>query len=83
MSISSVTPWTVVCQAPLSMGFFREEYWSGLPSSRGSSQPSDRTQVSCIAGGFFLPTEPPGRPKNTGMGSLSLLQRIFPTQESN
>ena len=28
-----VTPWTVVCQAPLSMGFSRQEYWSGLPYS--------------------------------------------------
>ena len=27
----SVTPWTVACQAPLSMGFFRQEHWSGLP----------------------------------------------------
>ena len=25
------TPWTVTCQAPLSMGFSRQEYWSGLP----------------------------------------------------
>ena len=25
------TPWTVVCQAPLSMGFSKQEYWSGLP----------------------------------------------------
>ena len=25
------TPWTVACQAPLSMGFSRQEYWSGLP----------------------------------------------------
>ena len=24
-------PWTVACQAPLSMGFFRQKYWSGLP----------------------------------------------------
>ena len=28
-----VTPWTVACQVPLSMGFSREEYWSGLPFS--------------------------------------------------
>ena len=28
-----------------------------------------------------LPAEPPGKPKNTGVGSLSLLQWIFPTQE--
>ena len=27
----SVTPWMVACQAPLSMGFSRQEYWSGLP----------------------------------------------------
>ena len=26
-----VTSWTVACQAPLSVGFFRQEYWSGLP----------------------------------------------------
>ena len=26
-----VAPWTVTCQAPLSMGFFRQEYWGGLP----------------------------------------------------
>ena len=26
-----VTPWTVACQAPLSMRFSRQEYWSGLP----------------------------------------------------
>ena len=34
-----------------------------MPSSRGSSQSRDRTQASCIVGGFF--TEPPGKPKNT------------------
>ena len=26
-----MTPWTIIHQAPLSMGFFRQEYWSGLP----------------------------------------------------
>ena len=31
MSNSFVTPWTVVHQAPLIMGFPRQEYWSGLP----------------------------------------------------
>ena len=31
----------------------------------------------------FLPAEPPGKPKNTGVGSLSLLQGIFPAQEPN
>ena len=33
--------------------------------------------------GDSLPPEPQGKPKETGVGSLSLLQRIFPTQESN
>ena len=49
------TPRTVASQAPLSMGFPKQEYWSGLPfpSSGGSFQPRDQTQVSCIAGGFF------------------------------
>ena len=31
MSDSFVTKWTVACQVPLSMGFPRQEYWSGLP----------------------------------------------------
>ena len=31
VSDSFVAPWTVACQAPLSVGFFRQEYWSGLP----------------------------------------------------
>ena len=31
MSDSFASPWTAVCQAPLSMGFPRQEYWSGLP----------------------------------------------------
>ena len=52
-----------------------------FPFSRGSSQPRDRTQVSHIVDS--LTAEPQGKPKNTGMGSLSLLQWIFPTQESN
>ena len=56
--------------------------WVAVPFSRGSFQPRDRTQVSLIAVDS-LPAEPPGKPKNTGVGSLSLLQGIFLTQESN
>ena len=49
------TPWTVAYQGLLSMGFSRQEYWSGLPflSPGESSQPRDRTRVSLIAGGRF------------------------------
>ena len=55
-----VTPWTVAHQTPLSMEFSMQEYWVAVPFSRGSSQPRDRTQVSCITGRFFT-TEPPGK----------------------
>ena len=49
------TPWSIAHQAPLPMGFSRQEYWSGLPfpSARGSSQLRDWTQLSCIAGRCF------------------------------
>ena len=50
--------------------------WVAFPFFRGSPQPRDRALVSCIAGGFFT-SEPPGKLKNTGVGSLSLFQRIF------
>ena len=56
--------------------------WVTMPSSRKSSQPRDWTEVSHIAGGFFT-TRTTRKPKNTGVGSLSLLQGIFPTQGSN
>ena len=51
-----------------------------MPSSRRFSQPRDQTKVSCMQMDS-LPSEPPGKPENTGVGSLSLLQGIFPTQE--
>ena len=56
--------------------------WIAVPFSRGSSQPSDWTQISCIEGRLFT-SWATGKPKNTGVGSLSLLQQIFLTQESN
>ena len=36
---NSSTPWTVACQAPLCMGFPRQEYWSGLPFPSPSDLP--------------------------------------------
>ena len=59
--------------------------WVAISSYRGSSWPRDQTCVSCvfyIAGGFST-TESLGKPKDTGVGSLSLPQGIFQTQESN
>ena len=50
-------------QAPLSMGFSRQEYWSGLlyPSPGDLPDPKDQAHVSCIAGRFFT-SEPLGQP---------------------
>ena len=56
--------------------------WAAFPLSRGSSQPRDQIQVPHIASGFVT-SWAQGQPKNTGVGSLSLLQQIFPTQELN
>ena len=52
---NSVSPWAVALQAPLSMGILQARIleWVAMPSSRGSSQPRDWTQVSCTAGEFF------------------------------
>ena len=78
------TVWTVTLQAPLSLGFSRREYWSGLLFSSPEDLPdpgieprSPALQVDSLL------SEPPGKPKNTVVDSLSLLQGIFPTQESN
>ena len=56
--------------------------WGVFSFPRGSSQPRDWTQVSHVAGRIFT-SWATGKPKNTGVSSLSLLQGIFLTQESN
>ena len=38
------TPWIVACQAPPSMGFSRQDYWSGLPFPSPGDLPMRRTQ---------------------------------------
>ena len=78
-----VTLWTVAHQAPLSMGFSRQEYWSGLPCCPPGDLPNPGTEPRSPTLQNSLPSEPPGKPKNTGVGSLSLLQGNFPNQESN
>ena len=56
--------------------------WVAMPSSRGSSQPGIEPRSPALQVNS-LPAEPPGKPKNTGVGCHALLQGIFPTQESN
>ena len=56
------TPWTVTLQAPLSVEFSRQEYWSGLPfpSPGDLPDPGMEPMSSALAGEFFT-TEPPGK----------------------
>ena len=59
----SATPWTAAHQAPLSMRFPRQEYWSGLPfpSPGNLPNPGIKPASPAMAGGLFT-TEPPGKP---------------------
>ena len=54
-----VTPWTVACQAPLSMGFSRQEYWSGLPfpSPGDLPDPGIEPRSPVLQSCYSLPTE--------------------------
>ena len=61
-----MTPWTVVCQAPLSLGFFKQEYWLGLPFPPPGDLPNPGIVItspgSPALAGRFSATEPPGKP---------------------
>ena len=55
--------WTIAHQAPLSVGFPRQEHWSGLPfSSPGDLLNPGIGPMSLILAGGFFATEPPGKP---------------------
>ena len=59
----SATPWTVVHQVPLSMGFPKQEYWSELPFSLPGDLPDPGIELWTPAvQADFLPSEPPGKP---------------------
>ena len=60
-SDSFATPWAVACQGPLSMGFPRQEYWSGLPFPSPEDLPNLGVEAvfPALAGRFFT-AEPPG-----------------------
>ena len=65
MSNFFVTPWTIACQAPLSMGFPRQEYWNGLPFPSPGDLPHPEMEPGspALAGGIFT-FEPPGKPED-------------------
>ena len=57
------TPKTVACQAPLSMGFSRQGYWSGLPCPPPGDLPNPGIEPRCPSlQADSLPSEPPGKP---------------------
>ena len=81
MSNSFATPWTAACQPPLTMGFPRQEYWSGLPFPPPGHLPNLGTEPAfpALAGGFFT-TEQSGKSK-TLIGVNFYMQASF--QDSN
>ena len=59
-----VTPWTIACQAPLSIGFSRQEYWSGMPYFPPGDFPDPGIKPMslmspALAGEFFTTWEVP------------------------
>ena len=59
------TPWTVASQAPPSMGFSRQEYWSGLPFPFPGGLPREDPEIepgSPTLEADTLTSEPPGKP---------------------
>ena len=78
------TPWTAAYQAPPSMGFSRQEYWSRVPSPAPGDLPSAVTELEspALAGRFFT-SEIPGKPpfesrQKQKMGYEETLQRFPP-----
>ena len=75
---NALTPWTVACRVPLSMEFYRREYWNGLPfpSPRDLPNPGIKPTSpasSALAGRFF--TSAPGKP----IGSPQLVLIVQPS----
>ena len=71
-----MTPWTVALQAPLCMGFSREEYWNGLPfpspgdlSNPGIEPGSPALQADS------LPAEPPGKPSHLILSNIKVIKK--------
>ena len=78
----SVTPWTVACHAPLSMGLSRQEYWSGLPCPPPGDLPDPETEhmsllSSALAGGFFTTSATWEAPWTLNASSNSFLGRTY------
>ena len=71
------TPWTVARQAPLSMGFSRQGYWSGLPCPPPGdlSDPGIELASPALAGVFFT-AEPSGKPIHTAAAAAAIAKSL-------
>ena len=70
--LALATPWTIACQAPLSMGFSRQEYWSGLPFPSPGDLPNPGIEPGSSASqADALPSEPPGKPQHQGQWNIT------------
>ena len=81
VSDSFGTPWTVACQTPLSLGFARQEYWSGLPFPIRGDLPDPRIEpmssVSPALAGKFFTTEPRGKPYIKTLRQYTIMELIY------
>ena len=79
-----MTPWTIVHEAPLSMGILQARILEWIAITPPGDLPNSGIESTSPAlQADSLPSEPPGKPKSTGVGNLSLLQGNIPTQELN
>ena len=75
----SVTPWTVARQAPLSTGFPRQEYWSGLPFPSLGDLPDPGIKPGSLAfQADALTSEPPGKAHNLQIAAMFTLLMLSP-----
>ena len=77
MSDSFASPWTVAHQAPLSMGFLRQDYWNGLPFPSLVHPPKlgIKPMSPALAGGF-LTTEPIGKLSGSKV-AIKIMREIY------
>ena len=79
--LTLATPWTVACQSPLSMGFSRKEYWSGLPCSPPGDLPYLGIKLTSLtslafAGKFFTTSTTRETLSRLQFSSVQLLSRV-------
>ena len=68
-------PWTVAHQAPQSIEFSRQEYWSGLPFPSPGGLPNPGIEPRSLAlQADALPSEPPGKPLSIRRDTIKLLE---------